>query len=46
MTKFLVTGATGQLGSAVANELLRKVNASDISVLVKDIANCEESHSL
>ena len=35
MNKILVTGATGQLGSAVVNELLQKVSASDISVLVR-----------
>ena len=35
MTKILVTGATGQLGRAVVNELLQKLSASDIAVLVR-----------
>jgi NAD(P)H dehydrogenase (quinone) len=42
MSKILVTGATGQLGKEVVNALLKKVNASDISVLVRDAAKAEE----
>lgn len=42
MSKILVTGATGQLGQAVVNELLNKINASNISVLVRDLAKAEE----
>ncbi|MFI2742333.1 SDR family oxidoreductase [Zhouia sp. PK063] len=34
----LVTGATGNLGSAVVNELLNRVEAKDIAVLVRDEA--------
>ena len=36
MSSILVTGASGQLGKAVAEELLQKINASDISVLARD----------
>src|SRR5215207_6303175 len=36
MCKILITGATGQLGRAAVDELLQKVNAGDISVLVRD----------
>ena len=32
----LVTGATGQLGSIVVNELLKKIPASQLAVLVRD----------
>lgn len=42
MSKILVTGATGNLGKAAVNELLKKVNASDISVLVRDPQKAEE----
>lgn len=42
MSKILVTGATGQLGSAAVNELLQKVSASDISVLVRNPAKAED----
>jgi NAD(P)H dehydrogenase (quinone) len=38
MSKLLVTGATGQLGRAVVNELLQKVEAKEISVLVRDVS--------
>jgi NAD(P)H dehydrogenase (quinone) len=41
MSKILVTGATGQLGQAVVNELLNKINASNISVVVRDPAKAE-----
>src|SRR5450755_3284628 len=33
---FLVTGATGHLGSAVVSQLLKKTKASEISVLARD----------
>ena len=42
MNKILVTGATGQLGSAAVNELLQKVNATDISVLVRTPEKAED----
>lgn len=42
MSKILVTGATGNLGQAAVNELLQKVNASDISVLVRDPQKAED----
>ncbi|TWI83064.1 NAD(P)H dehydrogenase (quinone) [Lacibacter cauensis] len=32
----LVTGATGQLGTIVVNELLKKIPASELAVLVRD----------
>ncbi len=41
MSKILVTGATGGLGSAVVNFLLEKTAASNISVLVRDAAKVE-----
>lgn len=41
MSKILVTGATGGLGSAVVNALLAKTEASNISVLVRDAAKVE-----
>ena len=37
MTKYLVTGATGNLGSASVENLLKTVPASDISVLARDL---------
>jgi NAD(P)H dehydrogenase (quinone) len=42
MSKILVTGATGHLGKGVVNELFQKVGASEISVLVRDLAKAEE----
>src|SRR3954452_17489429 len=42
MNKILVTGATGQLGRAAVNELLQKVSASDVSVLVRDFGKAED----
>jgi len=42
MSKILITGATGQLGKAVVNELLQKVNARDISIMVRDARKAEE----
>ena len=42
MSRILVTGATGQLGKAVVHELLQRVSASDISVLVRDLTKAEE----
>lgn len=41
MSKILVTGATGGLGSAVVNFLLEKTAASNIAVLVRDSAKVE-----
>jgi NAD(P)H dehydrogenase (quinone) len=37
MTKYLVTGATGNLGSASVENLLKTVPASDIAVLARDL---------
>lgn len=42
MSKILVTGATGQLGKATVDELLKRVPAGDISVLVRDLSKGEE----
>jgi NAD(P)H dehydrogenase (quinone) len=42
MSKILVTGASGHLGKAVVNELLRKADVSTISVLVRDPAKVED----
>ncbi len=36
MSKYLVTGATGALGSQVVDALLERVPASDIAALVRD----------
>ena len=38
MSKILVTGATGKLGSLVVNQLTAKENTSEISVLVRDLS--------
>src|SRR5215217_4037784 len=42
MSKILVTGATGQLGKAAVSELLQKVDANNISVLVRDPQKAED----
>ncbi|MDR2146240.1 MAG: SDR family oxidoreductase [Tannerella sp.] len=42
MSKILVTGATGHLGGIVVNELLQRVDANDISVLVRDFAKAAD----
>jgi uncharacterized protein YbjT (DUF2867 family) len=34
----LVTGATGHLGSAIINYLLKKLSASQIAALVRDVS--------
>jgi NAD(P)H dehydrogenase (quinone) len=36
MSKILITGATGKLGSAVVNELVEKQGPANVSVLVRD----------
>ena len=41
MSKILVTGATGQLGRIVVDELLKRIPASDLSVMVRNPANAE-----
>jgi NAD(P)H dehydrogenase (quinone) len=41
MSKILVTGATGNLGREVVNELLSKVNPSEISAMVRDTGKAE-----
>ena len=45
MSSILITGASGQLGKAVVNELLQKVSASDISVLVRDAGKVQDLQS-
>lgn len=45
MSKILVTGVTGGLGSAVVKFLLEKTAASNISVLVRDAAKVEDLKS-
>lgn len=42
MSTILVTGASGQLGKAAVNELLQKVDAQLISVLVRDPQKVED----
>lgn len=42
MKKILITGATGQLGKVVVNELLQKINAGEITILVRDPKKAEE----
>ena len=42
MSKILVTGATGQLGKAAVNELIQKVNAGDVAVMVRDPQKAED----
>lgn len=41
MSNILITGATGQLGAAVTESLLKKTNADHISILVRDAAKAE-----
>ena len=41
MSKILVTGATGHLGKAVTESLLTKIDAANISVLVRDASKAE-----
>jgi NAD(P)H dehydrogenase (quinone) len=36
MSNILVTGATGNLGKAVTESLLKKATANNISILVRD----------
>jgi NAD(P)H dehydrogenase (quinone) len=42
MKKILITGATGQLGKEVVNALLKKTDAGNVSVLVRDAAKAED----
>jgi NAD(P)H dehydrogenase (quinone) len=41
MSKILVTGATGHLGKAVTQSLLKKTSAANISILVRDAGKAE-----
>ena len=45
MSTILVTGATGSLGGAVVNFLLKRTDATNISVLVRDITKAEDLKS-
>lgn len=45
MEKILITGATGQLGKEVVNLLLKKVDAQNLSILVRDFAKAEDFKS-
>ena len=38
----LVTGATGQLGSAVVDRLLQRIDAADVAILARDPAKAED----
>ena len=42
MNRILVTGATGQLGKEVVNQLLNKTDASNLAVMVRDASKVEE----
>ena len=42
MSKILVTGATGQLGNEAVNLLLKKVDAANLAVLVRDPAKAAD----
>jgi len=41
MSKILITGATGQLGKAVIESLIKKVAVSELAVLVRDASKAE-----
>jgi NAD(P)H dehydrogenase (quinone) len=41
MEKILVTGATGKLGNEVVNLLLKKIDAKNLSVLLRDMVKAE-----
>src|ERR1700761_332100 len=41
MTKYLVTGATGNLGGLTVESLLKTVPAKDVSILARDPAKAE-----
>ena len=45
MSSILITGASGHLGKAVVNELLQKINAENISVLVRDPSKVQDLQS-
>src|ERR1700742_4422721 len=42
MTKYLVTGATGNLGALTVEALLKSVPAKDVSILARNPAKAEE----
>ncbi|RZK93290.1 MAG: NAD-dependent epimerase/dehydratase family protein, partial [Hymenobacter sp.] len=45
MSNILVTGATGGLGKAIVENLLKTVSPSQISVLVRDPAKAADLHA-
>jgi len=45
MSKILITGASGSLGKGVIKHLLKKTNAEDIAVLVRDAKKVEDLKS-
>jgi NAD(P)H dehydrogenase (quinone) len=42
MSKILITGVTGQLGKSVLHTVLKKINASDLAVLVRHASKAED----
>jgi NAD(P)H dehydrogenase (quinone) len=46
MNKILVTGATGHLGKATVTQLVEKVDAKNVAVLVRDAAKAEDLKQL
>jgi len=41
MSKIMITGATGHLGSVVVNELIKKQGAGNLSVLGRDLSKVQ-----
>lgn len=46
MNKILVTGATGHLGKATVSKLVKKVNAKNVAVMVRDEAKADDLKEL
>jgi len=42
MSKILITGATGHLGKATVNELIKKVGVDNVNVLVRDLTKAAD----